>query len=210
MLAPGCFYGQRVLSPIGYLIKRWMLRRAWAAAPTVIVLGVIVAGCAAITDAVDELTGPQTASERKRGFQVVRVVDGDTIKVRRDGRTQTVRLVGIDAPEASATRFGTASCGGAEATRYARRLAPVGRAVTLEFSGRDREDRYGRALAFVVLPGGMTMQRRMVQAGWADTYVFDGNTTRHTERLEHAKRQARDAHRGVWALCDGEFRRPIR
>ena len=48
--------------------------------------------------------------------RVVSIVDGDTIKVRIGGKTETVRLIGVDAPETK--KPGTpVQCWGVEATK---------------------------------------------------------------------------------------------
>ena len=52
---------------------------------------------------------------------VVRVIDGDTVKVRDDGKLRTVDLAGVNAPERGA-------CAGTEARRGLARLLPAGRA----------------------------------------------------------------------------------
>jgi endonuclease YncB( thermonuclease family) len=57
-------------------------------------------GCAALEEP------PKDAPAAAR---TVRVVDGDTIIARADGRHLTVRLLGIDAPE---THGGSVECGG--------------------------------------------------------------------------------------------------
>ena len=82
---------------------------------------------------------------------VTSVIDGDTVQVRLStGRSERVRLVGIDAPERGA-------CWSAQATAAASRLA-AGRPVTLRGDAtQDTRDRYGRLLAYVWLPGGQDL-----------------------------------------------------
>lgn len=84
---------------------------------------------------------------------VARWVDGDTVEVHTAGETVTVRLYGVDTPEARSYR-GANECVqptlAAAATDRARALAPVGAAVTLDRHGHDR---YGRTLARVSVAG---------------------------------------------------------
>ena len=56
---------------------------------------------------------------------VVRVVDGDTVKVREDGKLRTVDLAGVNAPERGA-------CASTEARRGLARLLPAGARVRLQ------------------------------------------------------------------------------
>jgi micrococcal nuclease len=135
-----------------------------------------------------------------RGARVVRVVDGDTIRVVVDAREQYVRLLGIDTPETH--RPGVAiECGGPQASRYLEALLPAGTPVGLE----DRADRYGRLLAYVRLPGGRLAEEAQVSAGWATVYVFRGRPVSLDGELRRAMAAARAARRGVWGACGGDF-----
>src|SRR5918997_285103 len=75
--------------------------------------------------------------------RVERVIDGDTIQVHIDGRSERVRYIGVDTPEA--TTF--TECFGPAAAAANRRLL-AGRMVRLDY-GAEPRDRYGRLLAYV-------------------------------------------------------------
>ena len=85
--------------------------------------------------------------------QVVGVVDGDTLRVFRDGKRVKVRLYGIDCPEKS-QKYGK------EARQLAHRLA-YGRMVFVENHGKDR---YGRIIGSMTLPTGNLLSRELVGA----------------------------------------------
>ena len=72
--------------------------------------------------------------------EVIRWKDGDTVVTSRG----TIRLIGVDTPESG-------RCGASTATKWAKKWAPVGSTVRLgnPKSVKD-EDRYGRALRYVV------------------------------------------------------------
>ena len=111
--------------------------------------------------------GP-TASQS--GWQVTRVVDGDTVEVSRDGVVERVRLLGIDTPERG-------ECGFAEATALVGDLV-AGREVTLVEGNRDDRDRYDRLLRFVeVTVDGVVVDvgLRQLEAGLA-AEVYDSRT----------------------------------
>jgi micrococcal nuclease len=144
------------------------------------------------------------------GARVVRVVDGDTIRVSVGGRERSVRLLGIDTPETH--RPGTPiECGGPEATAHMQALAPPGTPVELEADpGQDRVDRYGRLLAYVRLPGGRLAEEGQLSAGWATVYVYAGKPVSLYGAFRRAQDAARTRRIGVWGACGGRFHRAAR
>ena len=145
----------------------------------------------------------------------MRVIDGDTLKVRLTGGvaggvTVNVRLIGIDTPKTR--KPGTrVECGGLQATVRMKRLAFVngrGRAVDLTSDPtQGARDRFGRRLSYVSSRAGLDFGRAMISSGWAKTYVFK----REFERLpayRRAETAARAARTGVWRRCGGNFHRP--
>lgn len=143
--------------------------------------------------------GPgQPAPEPRRGPEalVARVVDGDTIDVVLQGRTERVRLIGIDTPESVDPRQ-PVQCFALEASAFAARRLQ-GRTVELEFDV-ERRDRYGRLLAYVWL-GDELFNRTLVRRGFAQVYTFPPNV-RYVERLLAAQRKARAESAGLWGAC---------
>jgi endonuclease YncB( thermonuclease family) len=153
---------------------------------------------------------PQPAATR-RSARIVRVIDGDTLRVRlSSGQQITVRLIGIDTPETK--RPGTAvECGGTPASSYMRRIAfqrSRGRLVTLVSDpSQDTTDRYGRTLAYVDASGKGDLGRLMLRSGWASVYVFE-NPFARLARYQAAAGQAKARRAAVWDRCDGDFHRP--
>ena len=135
--------------------------------------------------------------------RITSVVDGDTIRVRAFGakkRFYTVRLIGIDTPE-TVKPGGRVECGGKQASGYLLRLAFTaprdsdgdgvldreggdGRRVVLRSDPtQDLFDRYDRLLAYVTTVGGVSLQTRMLSAGWATTYVYGGEPFQRVRRV---------------------------
>ena len=79
---------------------------------------------------------------------VTRVVDGDTVIVSADGRSEDVRVLGIDTPETVDPRK-PVGCYGPQASAYTKHLL-TGRPVRLKYD-RVVHDKYGRFLAYVYL-----------------------------------------------------------
>lgn len=129
--------------------------------------------------------------------RVVEAIDGDTVVVALPGgRTDTVRLLGVDTPE---THHPTkpVECFGPEAAAYtARRL--TGRVVRLERDVEGR-DQYGRRLAYVVVDG-ERFNDELLRLGYARLLVIDPNRA-HARSLLTAELAAQREGRGLWSAC---------
>lgn len=81
---------------------------------------------------------------------LVRVVDGDTLVVNEHGIEQTVRLIGIDAPESVHPDTSRNSQEGEDASKHLSTFLSEGQMLYLESDVRDTDD-YGRLLRYVWL-----------------------------------------------------------
>lgn len=130
------------------------------------------------------------------------MIDGDTVRVRADGRETSVRLLGIDTPEVDRPDT-PVQCFGPEATRRAVALMPAGTPVTVVTDpGQDARDRFGRLLGYVYPGGGAgaeaTVNYRMVAGGYARAYVHMGDPSRYAGAFARAERRARREGAGLW------------
>jgi micrococcal nuclease len=133
-----------------------------------------------------------------RSGRVVRVVDGDTIKVRVGGGIETVRYIGVDTPES--VKPGTPVQCFAKAASAANRRLVAGRTVRL-VPDREPRDRYGRALAYVYRAAdGAFVNARLVAAGYARTLEIAPND-RFASRFTALQNAAREGRRGLWRAC---------
>ncbi len=146
----------------------------------------------------DSPNDSNTSVVRRSKGNVVKVTDGDTLKVRIRGvGIRDVRIVGIDTPEV----HGGAQCGGKEASQRMRKLAPVGSTVVLfsDPSQADR-DRYGRLLRYVER-NGKDVGRAQVNLGQATVYVYNHKPFRRTDNYRRVMHSARVHDRGLWGTC---------
>jgi len=128
---------------------------------------------------------------------VVRVIDGDTldVDVPDDPYPYTrVRLWGVDTPETVKPNTPVQHFG-REASQAAKDLV-LSQTVRLELVSTDTRDKYGRLLAYMVLPDGRLLNAVLIEEGfgYADPR-FDHPRKREFARLGQ---QARKAGRGLW------------
>jgi micrococcal nuclease len=128
--------------------------------------------------------------------EVLRVIDGDTIEVDLDGRTEDVRYIGVDTPE-TVKPGEPVQCFGPQASSYNHELVED-RVVRLEFDAELRDD-YGRLLAYVYA-GDRFVNAELVEGGYARTLEIEPNTSR-AEQLGRLEDEASDAGRGLWSDC---------
>ena len=118
-------------------------------------------------------------------YDVVRVVDGDTIVVDVEGTQTKVRLIGIDTAESVHPDEERNTKAGEVASEYTKNLLSNQR-VFLEYD-IDKEDDYGRALAYVYLDDAKTMVNvLLLQEGYAKTMFIEPNI-KHNSLLTAAE-----------------------
>jgi micrococcal nuclease len=130
---------------------------------------------------------------------VVRVVDGDTIRVRLgDGTIERVRYIGVDTPES--VKPGTPiQCFAEAASSFNRRLV-AGRRVRLVYDV-ERRDRYGRLLAYVYRDqDGLFVNAELARLGYARPLTIPPDN-RFAQRFAALAGAARRAGRGLWSRC---------
>ncbi|GIN22704.1 thermonuclease family protein [Siminovitchia fordii] len=128
---------------------------------------------------------------------LVKAIDGDTIKVRYNGKEQNVRYLLIDTPETNHPRLGKQPFG-EEAKELNTQLVNSGD-LTLEFDIGERVDKYGRLLAYVYVDG-KSVQEILLEEGLARVaYVYPPNT-RHLTPYEEAQKRAKEKGIGIWSI----------
>ena len=134
------------------------------------------------------------------GMPVVRVVDGDTIRVELPSGEEAVRYIGIDTPES--VKPGTpVECFAKRASAFNERLV-AGERVRLVRDVEER-DRYGRLLAYVYRArDGLFVNAELVRRGYATVATFPPNVE-HEREFRRLARRARMSGRGLWSECVG-------
>lgn len=141
-------------------------------------------------------------------YDIVSVVDGDTIKIMYNGEPTSVRIIGIDTPEKYTTRTGYKECMGDNASAFASEFFKGWKARIEQDPSQDKTDKYGRLLAHVFLPDGTYYEEAAIQKGFGFYYLYN-KPAKYDDRLKKAEELAKKNNVGVWANCDGK-REPVK
>jgi len=126
-------------------------------------------------------------------YEVERVVDGDTLLLANGAR---VRLIGVDTPETVKPETPVEPFG-PEASEFTRQFIAEGNGqVRLELD-KERQDRYGRFLAYVFV-GEKMLNEQLLLAGLARARTEFRYSETRKRQFRNAQRQAREAGRGIW------------
>ena len=142
-------------------------------------------------------------------YKVLRVVDGDTIRIDYNGKDEKVRFIGLDTPETKDPRK-PIQCFGREATAKMTEFAE-NKNVRLEFDKTQGErDKYGRLLAFVYSEDNKNLAYEMIRQGYGNEYTYNSNPYKYQNEFKEAARKAREENKGLWAenTCAGNATKP--
>jgi micrococcal nuclease len=145
-------------------------------------------------------TPPERSVQTVATARIIEVVDGDTFTADISGRRETVRLLGIDAPETKHPRR-PVECWGPQSAELLRSLLPAGATVDVR---RDvvARDYFGRLLLYVWRGDGMFVNVELVERGAARPLTIAPNGA-HNDAIVAAAFRAHAGRRGWWADCAG-------
>ena len=113
--------------------------------------------------------GTSTPHQSDAAYRVERVIDGDTIRIDYSGKSESVRLIGVDAPEMDDRNEELRALAKRAATFTHQLLA--GKSVDLQFD-RDRRDKFGRLLAYGYrAPDRLFVNLELVRLGYSRAYT---------------------------------------
>ncbi len=125
-----------------------------------------------------------------------KVFDGDTIKVRIEGTKilyRKVRLIGVDTPEMDyPDKKGPRLA--REAKSFVEKMV-LRKKVILEFDW-EKEDKYGRLLAYVFLQDGRMLNAEIIKQGYG--FAYTRFPFRYMDEFRRYEREAREKGLGLW------------
>jgi len=145
---------------------------------------------------------------QQESASVLRVLDGETLKIDRNGQKELIKLIGLDVPKSkmhskaerdaiqSRQDFPSMTSMGIEAMQFLKRLVKSGDTVAIEFDVVTR-DKEGMLLGYIYLPDGRMLNQEMLRAGYAYLAISTPNV-KYQERLLQARAEAWKKGRGVW------------
>lgn len=150
--------------------------------------------------AVNKITDTSAAQNTDNTtYKVLRVVDGDTFRIKYKGKNVSVRLIGIDTPESVHKDTSRNTVWGKKASVYAKKKL-TDKKVRLEFD-KQKTDRYGRLLAYVYITSSkgneVMFNKLLVKKGYARAAYYTPNG-KYKSRFEILQKQAKNKKRGFW------------
>ncbi|MFK4637200.1 thermonuclease family protein [Paenarthrobacter histidinolovorans] len=139
---------------------------------------------------------PELPAPASGPYTVEKVVDGDTIRIRCNGTSTRVRLVGINAPE-NVKEDAPVECGGPEASSYLHSLLAGSQVFLSADPAQGTRDKYDRILAYVWTQDGALANKSIVENGHAEVTGY-GKAFAYSDEFAAAADQAKASKAARW------------
>ena len=146
---------------------------------------------------------------RIRDLQITQVVDGDTVKVALNGKTESLRLICVDTEESYSGGSKPVTAAGKAASEMAKKyFATEGGGlarVDIEFDTDDpiaiavekHRDNYGRLLCYVH-KGEENYNLKLIKEGWSPYFVKYGRSRLYHRQMTEAESGAKAYNLMIW------------
>jgi len=132
-------------------------------------------------------------------YTVSRFVDGDTIAVNMNGKTEKIRFVGVDTPETHKPNT-PVQCYGPAAAAYTKNIIGTKQLRLVSDSKSTDRDRYDRLLRYVYIAGDdVSVNEKLIQNGYGFYYPYFPFTK--SDQFAQDQAAAQTAHKGLWGNC---------
>jgi micrococcal nuclease len=122
------------------------------------------------------------------------MIDGDTVELTTGEKVRFIGVdTGMDTPETKDPRKPVQHFG-KETTAFTQHLVQ-GKRVRLEYD-QQRQDKYGRTPAYVLLEDGTFVNAEIICQGYG--FAYTRFPFKYLERFRQLEREAREAKRGLW------------
>ena len=145
---------------------------------------------------------------RIRDLQITQVVDGDTVKVALNGKTESLRLICVDTEESYSGGSKPVTAAGKAASEMAKKYFAEGGGlarVDIEFDTDDpiaiavekHRDNYGRLLCYVH-KGEENYNLKLIKEGWSPYFVKYGRSRLYHRQMTDAESGAKAYNLMIW------------
>lgn len=144
-------------------------------------------------------------SKINENIKVDSVIDGDTIRVFMNWKSVKVRLIWVDAPESTDTRYWYTECFWNESTNYLKNLLS-NKTIWLEYDLTQwMYDKYDRALAYVFL-NWENINKKIIEDGYWREYTYN-LPYKYQKEFKSAQRNAESLNKWLWNMNTCEWDR---
>ncbi len=149
----------------------------------------LLSGCGTVA-------GDRQTGEGRNWVRVARIIDGDTFEIisKGKGKSERVRLIGVDTPETVKPESKVQPFG-PEASSFTKKMIE-GKMVRLEFDVQER-DKYGRLLAYAYLEDGTLLNSRLLEEGLASVMTVPPNV-RMADTFLAIQKKTQKQKKGIW------------
>lgn len=132
--------------------------------------------------------------------KVIKVIDGDTIVADLNGKTETIRLIGIDTPETVDPKR-PVQCFGKEASAKTTELVLNKDVYLVADETQGDRDKYNRLLRYVMMPINAELTNNineiLISEGYAYEYTY-AKPYKYQKEFKSAELIAKDNKKGLW------------
>jgi micrococcal nuclease len=150
------------------------------------------------TDQTAKTEEENTANFERIDVKLVRPIDGDTIEVLINGKSESVRFLLIDTPETSHPRLGKQPFG-EEAKAFTAKMVENAKSLELEFDIGPKHDKYSRLLAYVYVDGKM-LQEELLKRGFTRVAYVYPPSTRYVDQFRALQEKSQQEGVGIWSV----------
>jgi endonuclease YncB( thermonuclease family) len=131
-------------------------------------------------------------------YPIDHFVDGDTIAVKMNGKTESIRMIGVDTPETHKPNS-PVQCYGPAAAVFTKNLVGSQQVRLQSDPESTNRDRYNRLLRYVYLPDGRLVEAELIKGGYGFAYTSFPFTK--SDEFVRGQDAARTANKGLWGNC---------
>lgn len=129
-------------------------------------------------------------------YEVIKIIDWDTIKIKYEWEEINIRMIGIDSPENSTTRYGYIEKNWDLAKEKIEELIGNNK-ITIELDDTQwKYDKYNRLLAYVFVSW-ININQKMIEVWYANEYTYN-KSYKYQKEFKEAEKNAKNKKVGIW------------